>query len=269
MYQVKGLEKKKNKYHVLIEFQGKETDYEVSEELILDYRLVTGKILDEIQFKTFMNALNNDKYRQKLMHYCTFKPRTIKEATDYLSAFKMPEKAKESLIKKLVDIHILDDQTYTKQYIQEYSSFRLIGPNKIRYDLKKKGISDALINLYIKSYTHDLIKENISKLIQKKIKSSKNKPLQKLKTSLMTYIVNKGYDYQSVKEVIESLMDHIHKNNNEEEALQKDFDNYVRKYRKSNQSQSLKAYCLPKLMQKGYSYHIIMKFLEGEDTYES
>lgn len=264
MYLVKSLEKKKNKYIVSIEFQGKETPYEVSDELILEYRLVTGKILDDLMFKAFMNAFNNDKYRQKLMYYCTYKPRTVAEAIDYLSKFDMPEKAKKQLVNKLELIGILNDDAYVKQYIQEFSQFRLIGPKKIVFDLQRKGIEPALVALHIKGYDHVLMRENIKKWILKKLKSSKNKPMHKLTSSIMSFVVNKGYDYQMVQDVIQQQMQTINLENDEDAALEKDFDNYLRKFRKSNQSQSLKQYCLPKLIQKGYTYHKIMSLLEGE-----
>lgn len=264
MYQVKSLEKKKKHYYVQIEYEGKETSYKVSETLILDYRLVTGKILDDEQFKSFMNALNNDHYRQKLMYYCTYKPRTIYEARTYLSRFDMPEKAKAMLVQKLVDMKILNDEIYIEQYIQEFSQYRLIGPNKIIYDLKRKGIEDQAIRKYIGIYSDALMKENILKWFQKKLKTSKNKPLQKLKASLIAFIVNKGFDYELVHSMVNAHIDQMKLMNNEDDALQKDYDVYLRKYRKSNQSQTLKQYCLPKLMQKGYAYHKIMSLLEGE-----
>lgn len=269
MVQVKALEKKNKKYIVTLTFDGKESVHEVSEDLILEYRLVYGKVLDDQRYKELMFALNNDKYRQKLMHYCAFKPRTIQEARVYLSQFDMTEKAKETLLNKFVDMHLLDDDIYSKNYILEYAQYRLIGPKKIFFDLTQKGIETSLINQHMVEYPISLMKDNILKWFEKKLKSSKNKPFHKLKASLMSYIVNKGYEYEMVQTVIDAHMDQMNTMNDEDAALQKDFDDYLRKYRKSNQSQSLKQYCLPKLLQKGYGYYKVSKLFEGEEADES
>lgn len=267
-YQVKKLEKKKNKYYVSIEVDAQLAEHEVSEELILDYRLVSGKILDEEQYKSLIESIHHDRFRQKLMHYCSFKPRTNAEAYQYLYQFDMPEKAKANYILKLQNMHILDDEAYVKNYIEEYAHFRMMGPVKIAFDLGQKGVDSDLIKKYIDGYSESLMKDNIIKWIDKKIKSSKNKPLKKLRESLVAFIVNKGYDYTLVQSVIDSQMSAIEDNNDEDIALQKDFDDYVRKYRKSNHSQSLKQYCIPKLMQKGYAYHKIINLIEGEEANE-
>jgi len=264
MYQVKGFEKKKNQYVVTINCDGVEKTFNVSDELILEFRLVAGKIIEDKRFQQFLNALNYDKYRQKLLHYCHFKPRTKYEARLYLSQFDLSEKEIVTLIDKLVEMKLLDDMRYVKAYIQEYGQFRLVGPRKILFDLKQKGIEENDILSCLKMYSESQMRLNIVKLIQKKLKSSKNKSLQKMKSSLLEYVVHKGYDYSMVQSVIESQLDHIIYSNDENEALQKDFEEYLRKYKKSNQSQSLKAYCLPKLMQKGYGYHKILSLLEGE-----
>ncbi len=268
MYEVTNIEKKKNKYQVQFKYQDKHLDFEVSDELILEYRLVRGKILEKPVFNGFKEAVQHDTYRQKLMHYATYKPRTISECRKYLEQFSIPEKAKDKYIKKLVDVQILNDELYVKNYIDEYSHFRMIGPKKIEFDLIQKGLSRTLINQYISDYSHQLMKENIETLVEKKLKSSKNKPIFKIKESLKAYVVNKGYDYGLTQEVIDSLSKRIEEEIDEDASLQKDYDNYLRKYKKGNQSQSFREFAIPKLIQKGYSYHKIIDILKGEGSDE-
>ena len=268
MVEVQSITRKKRQYLVTLKIDEKIETFELSEEIILDYRLVRGKQLDEESYLYLKERMLHDKYRQKLWHYASYKPRTVQEARDYLNQFSMPEKAKAKYIQKLMDAHILDDDVYVRNYIDEYSHFRMIGPRKIIFNLIKKGIEKNIIIQYIGNYDQKLMKENLRKLIEKKVKSSKNKPLYKAKESIKAYGVNKGYDYDLVQEVMEKMMATILANNDENSAIQKDYDQYVSKFKKSSQSQTLKAYIIPKLMQKGYPYHKIIQLLEGEEAYE-
>ncbi|MFP4478443.1 MAG: RecX family transcriptional regulator [Candidatus Izemoplasmatales bacterium] len=260
---VKDLVFKKKKY--LVSFEEIDEDFVVSEELILEYRLVRGKILDDRTFKSFKESVLQDKYRQKLLYYATYKPRTIKEAKLYLDKYDVPESAKQKYIDQLIQAHILDDDLYAKNYIEEYAHFRMIGPNKIKYDLIKKGISEKLIQQYLPTYDQNLIQDNIHKLIQKKMKSIKNKPMKKVLLSLKTFITNKGYDYSDVQKAIENNKSLIASYIDEDGALQKDYDQYLKKFKRSHKSESFKNYVIPKLLQKGYAYPKILKLLEGEE----
>jgi regulatory protein len=266
--EVKAIKSKKNQFILELLVDNQTIEYDVSDEIILDFRLVKGKVLDKETYQALKENILHDKYRQKLLHYATYKPRTVKEARDYLSQFDMPEKAKAKYIQKLMDGKILDDDTYVKNYIDEYSHFRLIGPRKIEFDLIGKGIDKHKINQMMGLYSTALMKENIGKLIEKKVKSSKNKALNKIKQTVKAYVINKGYDYELVQAVLEDMTEAIENHNDEDMAIQKDYDKYLRKYKKSNQSQSFKSYMIPKLMQKGYGYHKIIELLEGEEVYE-
>jgi len=266
--EVKAIKSNKSQFSLELLVDNQTVEYDVSDEIILEFRLVKGKQIDEETYLALKENILHDRYRQKLLHYATYKPRTIKEARDYLSQFDIPEKAKAKYIQKLMDGKILDDDIYVKNYIDEYSHFRLIGPRKIEFDLIGKGIDRQKVNQMMGLYSTKLMKENIEKLIEKKLKSSKNKPLNKIKQTIKAYVVNKGYDYDLVQSVLDAMTATIEDHNDEDIAIQKDYDKYLRKYKKSNQSHSFKSYVIPKLMQKGYGYHKIIELLEGEEAYE-
>ncbi|QWB99598.1 RecX family transcriptional regulator [Mycoplasmatota bacterium] len=258
---VKSLGLKKKKY--IVEFEEVDESFTVSEEIILEYRLVKGKILEEESFNAFKESVRQDKYRQKLLYYTTYKPRTEKEASLYLDKFDVPQNAKFKYINHLKKTNILNDEVFAKNYIEEYSEFRLVGPSKIKFDLIKKGISEKIINKYLGHYNQELVEENIKKLAIKKLKSMKNKSMQKVMISLKTFITNKGYDYTDVKNELSKMKAYISSSIDEDEALHKAYERYLLKYKRSAKSQPFKNYIIPKLMQQGYTYQKILKLLEG------
>ncbi|MCF7923881.1 MAG: RecX family transcriptional regulator [Candidatus Izimaplasma sp.] len=263
-YKVLSIEKNKNKYKVVIEKAGEKISLTVSEDIILDFRLLKDKELTEKEYKNLVESINRDKYYQKLLYYANYKPRTAHEAKNYLDKFDIDEKAKHYYLNKLEEIQLLNDDLYVRNYIYEYSHYRLIGPKKIIYELRRKGISPTLINKHINDYKADLIYRNIVKLVEKKAKSIKSKPFKKTIQLIKSYIVNKGYDFNLVQTVINDQIDLINEFVNEEKALDKDIEKYYTKYKKSKQKSSFKNYVVPKLLNKGYQYGKILKILEGD-----
>ncbi len=264
-YKVKTLEKDKTKYIVTFENNEETFSFTVSEDIIIDFRLIKNKEFSEKEFSEIKESINRDKYYQKLLYYANYKPRTYHEAKIYLDKFNIDDKAKFYYLNKLSEINLLNDELFVKDYIYEYSHYRLIGPKKIVFELRKKGISDKLINQYIIDYKPELIYKNIVKLIEKKVKAIKAKALKKTIQLIKSYITNRGYDYKDVNQVINEQIEIIKENTDEDKALKKTVDKYFDKFNKLNKNQTFKNYVVPKLLNKGYQYDKILQILEGEE----
>ncbi|MFW5794223.1 MAG: hypothetical protein ACOCV1_01955 [Bacillota bacterium] len=263
-YKVIEVKKSKAKYTIILKKADKKLDFIVSEDIIVEFRIVKGKAFSKEEFNKLKENINRDKYYQKLLYYVNYKPRTYHEAKLYLDKFGIDEKSKNYYLSKLSEINLLNDELFVKDYIYEYSHYRLIGPNKIIYELKKKGINYSLINKYIIDYKAELIYQNIKKLIEKKVKSLKGKSLNKTIQLIKSYIINKGYNYSDVNQVINEQIKLINENTNEDMALNKMVNKYYAKYNRLNKTESFKNYVIPKLLNKGYKYDKILKILEGE-----
>ena len=268
MYEVVSVEKKKRQYLVHFKHIDQHFNVEVSEEMILEYRLVKGKILDENQWKRLNESMKYDSYRQKLMRYLNHKPRTVFEAKKYLDQFDLSKPNMDQLIDRFVRLGVLNDQRYIEQYIEEYSQFRLMGPKKIFYDLINKGLNQPDIEQGLLSYPESLMKNNIHALIIKHIESSKNKSLNRLRESIYRLLMTKGYDYQLIDKVFQSMRQEVMSLIDEEEALRKDYQLLLKKYLRTPKKQSLSNFMIPKLIQKGYQYQQIIDMVKGEDSNE-
>ena len=263
MFKVIDLSKKGKNYQVIIKRNDKEKTYLVSEDLVIEYRLVIGKEFDQKQMDKLLEEINRDAIYQKVLKYALYKPRTKKEIFVYLDKLKIEKFG--YYITKLEKTKLLNDDLYAKNYIDDAINFKKIGPRKIYEDLRIKGIQEEKIVLYLESYNQATIIENIRYNLEKKVKSISNKTFLQAKKVLINFLLNKGFDYNDINHQINDSLDLIDKYIDENKIIKKEIAYLKEKYHKKEQKLPLKQYLIQKLLAKGYQYNIIKEYLEGSN----
>ncbi len=265
MYKVTNLKSYKKQYLIKIKGEKTEKEFKISEELLLEYRLVLGKELNEKTYISFQKALDKDLIYQKVLHFALYKQRSTYDIIEFLKRKNVHPDTFKYYLNKLRISKILDDESYVNNYVLEAFEFKLYGPNKIRYDLERKHIKEELINRAISKIHEEKKLQNIEKLFIKKLQNIKPQPLTKTINSIKAFIIKKGYDYQMVETIINSHMNEIQEKSNELISLEKDLIKALKKYKDNDYKNRDKIMAF--LLRKGYSYHTI-KAKMGEINYE-
>lgn len=262
MYIVTESKPYKKKYIIKIKTPNKEEEYIVSEDLMVDFRLVKDKELEKETFLKFKEESKRDEQYQKVLHYALFKQRCSYDIKKYLEKKDIYNENQDYYLNKLIKSGILNDQSYVENYVNEAFNYKLNGPGKIIYELSKKEINKNLYQPEIDKISDSDIVNNIEIIIKKKIKSIKHKSLQVTIQNLKQFIINKGYSYEIVNQVIDRLKDEISNFIDEDNALDKDYMIAKKKYSKdkTKEYQNILSY----LLRKGYSYNKI-KVRMGEE----
>jgi regulatory protein len=101
----------------------------------------------------------------------------------------------------------LDDYEFGKQYADEKIRTKSWGRNKLKAELFKKGISPEIINRIIDETDLSPL-ENAMTIAEKKLKilAKRDYSSRELSSKLYNYLYSKGYDYDTIKEVINRLI---------------------------------------------------------------
>ncbi len=264
MIQVKELKKQDKKNYIvnfLVDGVVSE-DYPVSTDLVVEYRLLKDKLLNIELFNEFKIAQSLDKIMSQTIKYVIKYGKTLRETLNYLEKKNLTESEIDFVIRKLKQLHLLNDELLIHQFILNQLS-SLNGIQKITFLLENKGFSEDLIKEAIASIDEQTIKENLNKLFKKRMSHYKNYSIKQAKIKMTQFLVSRGYNLSEVYAVIEENNLTFQGQINESELLHKELIIIRDKLLKTKiDNFQIKAKIIQKLLSKGYLYQDIIQVLE-------
>jgi regulatory protein len=114
----------------------------------------------------------------------------------------------EEIINHLSENKYLDDEKFAAEFIEEKNKAKLWGNYKIKTELKRRGINNSIIG---DEFIDDHLKnssETLRMAAEKKLRilQNRNLPDDKLKQKLITYLLGKGYNYDDIKSLADTLL---------------------------------------------------------------
>ena len=235
-------DKKKNGMYQV--FFDNDYDVDLHEEIILKYGLLIKK---EASQKEVDNMLEeNKKYiaYNLSIKYLARKMRSIKETKNHLYDNEYDKDTVDYVINLLIKEKYLDDNVYSKAYINDKILLSNDGPNKIKNKLIELGVNKDIIDNNIELFTDDIQREKIKKIADKQIAINRNKSAYVLKNKISDYLYNLGYDKPLIIDYISKVSI-----KNDKEIMQKEYDKIYKKLSKKYSGTELEY----KVKQKMYS----------------
>lgn len=151
-------------------------------------------------------------YYEQCASYCASAERCIADIYKKLATSNLTEEDKGQIIQKLIQEQFINEERYARFFIRDKYRFNRWGKIKIKFELKRKGISEDNIQQGMSE-----IDENEYIRIAYNLALSKNQKIKetnpyKRKAKLINFLSNKGFEY----EIIENVLNQITQNQNEE-----------------------------------------------------
>lgn len=233
----------------------------IYEEVILKNNLLRKK---EVSLELLELIMEENKYYEIYelsLSYIDKKMRVESELKNYLEKKSFDEFLINDVIERLKSENLINEEKYINAFINDKIALTSIGPFKIKKMLLELELSETLIDNNLNKIETSVWNERLDKIIEKKLKSMKNKSSFQIKNKLREDLFNLGYD----KEEIEYALLNIDKN--DAEPLKKEFDKaynkYKNKYHGSNLTNQIKA-CL---YRKGYQIDDINALISDSIEY--
>lgn len=134
--------------------------------------------------------------------YCSYD--IAQKAQKLLKDEPNPEDKLQAMVDSLVEDGFVSDLRYSSAYAREKSSINGWGPLKIRTALLAKRIERSVIDEALGEVDDDRAQEKLRKVLQNKWRSLSEDPQGKLK--LIRFALSRGYDYDSVRPVVEDIV---------------------------------------------------------------
>lgn len=112
-------------------------------------------------------------------------------------------------MQKLIDSKFIDDRRYAEAFVRDKMRFSGWGAFKLRSALHAKGIAGEIVDEVLRSLDRDNMADRLRDRLERKMRTVKFTSRYDLKTKLMRYGASLGYDFESVADVVDSLISDI------------------------------------------------------------
>ena len=178
------------------------TTFDTYEDVILNNNLLYKKEIDNNLYNVIINDNMYEEAYNKSVSYIEVRLRSTNEIKVYLKNKKYSEEVIESTINRLLKNNILNDEVFTKAFINDKLNFTTMGPYKIELELKKHYIDTNIINTYINNIDEEILYGKIDKLITKFMKTNKKHKGFVLKNKIYNNLLNLGYKSSMILEIL-------------------------------------------------------------------
>ena len=163
--------------------------------------LKKGKTYSQEEIESIIKKAQFQKTLDKLLRFATLRPRSEREIKNWLKKKKIHESLNDELFKRLEHLELMDDEKFTKWWIDQRLSFKPRGKRALKYELFQKGIKKEIIERILNESKIDenkIAKELLEKNAYKWEKYKGYKEKQKKSQ----FLVRKGISWDSIKKLI-------------------------------------------------------------------
>jgi len=168
--------------------------FRLSENLVVEYRLVPDRKIDDALFAKLVSELDADKLFEAALRHLSRAPKTAAEMRTFLAGKTADAALADRVYAKLCDRGYVDDLAYAIAYFDYRFGVSREGPHKIRFDLDRKGVFRAYAEEAVAGATPALVERNLAWLFDRKLPALRSQPREKAMRAMKGYLVRKGYD---------------------------------------------------------------------------
>ncbi|WP_100371811.1 recombination regulator RecX [Bacillus sp. FJAT-45037] len=258
----------KGRYNLFIDRgAGEEYGFSVDEAILLKYGLKKGLELEENELTEVIEKDEEKKTHHLALNFLSYRMRSIHEMEEYLTKKERHPEHVERVISKLIELKFLNDQEFSKAYVESKKLTLLKGPMKLRQELMQKGVGPQYIAEALETFPEEEQVEKMIKWLEKKEARKPKQSLSSFKQKLATQLMAKGFSRQAIQLALNEVTFTVD-NSEELEALMFQGDKLKRKYSTKYEGWEYKQRMKQALYQKGFSLDMISTYLSQEQEDE-
>ncbi len=144
---------------------------------------------------------------RKIKYYCAYQERSHAEVKTKLYSFGLYKNEVEELVSKLIEENYINEERFAKTYAGGKFRTRQWGKTKIKFELKKKGITEYCIKIALKEILDEDYEKTLEKLATEKLELLKTeRNIFSKRSKLQTYLMGKGYEFDIVGKILKELL---------------------------------------------------------------
>jgi regulatory protein len=140
------------------------------------------------------------------------RPYSTAEIRRNLESKQVPPAIIDEVLAKLARLDYVNDRAFAEFWVENRERFRPRGPHALRYELRQKGIPDDVIEEVLSEFDG---RASAYRAAQDKARRLRGLTAEQFRTKLGAFLVQRGFGYDIVREVIDQMIDELKENETE------------------------------------------------------
>jgi len=176
------------------------------EDLVVNRRLVIGKIITPEDMEKILYEAEIGKLMEKMYRWFGLRQHSEKEVKDYFRNKTFSQLVVDAVIEVLKKKGMVNDLEFAKAWVEARRRSKQKGIRAIKAELFQKGIDKEIIEEVISHQSSVISEEELAKqALEKKMKVWKNLDPKRLYQKSIEFLLRKGFEYENVKEAVEKI----------------------------------------------------------------
>ncbi len=142
---------------------------------------------------------------QKIQNFCSYQERCIRDTERKLKDWTVQKKLIPSIISQLIEEGYINEERFAKVYAGGKFRVNKWGRQKIGFELKLKGIPEAMIQKGLEEIDEADYQKVLRDLILKKRKLIKPEKDLNIREKIITFVSGKGYEMELILAALKEL----------------------------------------------------------------
>lgn len=212
MHTITRIEKAKNeerRYHIFVDDR---KVLSVHEDVLVKWGLHKGMTVRLEQLSEWARADEYAKVQRAVHRYLGYRARSTHEVRKYLERKGFDPVMCEEVIQECVEQGYLNDQAFAQAWVEERAIRKGLGKNRLRHELKQKGISSSDIENVLQNINEEEERQKAWELAERRYLRIQDQPWPTIERRIGQYLMRQGYSWN----LIHSILNQLQRTMNEE-----------------------------------------------------
>jgi regulatory protein len=185
---------KKNRNRVSVFVDGR---FALGLPAIVAASLKLGQVLSDAELKALEAQGAIEEGYNRSLNFLSYRPRSRAEVVTYLRRRDMQEEHIDAVVERLEGVRLLDELAFAEFWVENREKFRPRGPMGLRYELRNKGVSEAIIERVLATVD---VSDSAYRAAGKKARQLRHLDRATFNRKLVDYLARRGFEYELARE---------------------------------------------------------------------
>lgn len=149
--------------------------------------------------------ISEENALKRMMRICARKEYCTYDIKQKLYRLRLDPNKIDKIISELTKKKFINDERYTRSFINDKIQFSKWGEVKIRHSLRQKQIPESTINFIIEELEPSSLNEHLQSIITKKYESVKGNTVYEKRTKVIRFALGRGFAMNDIIKCLDKI----------------------------------------------------------------